>query len=43
MPYAWVGDLKRAPIAKGERTTCRDCGGLLGAVTSVEKGTGRGG
>ena len=29
MLYAWVGDQKRAPIAKGERTTCRNCGGLL--------------
>jgi hypothetical protein len=42
MPFAWVGDLKRAPIAKGERTTGRDCGGLLGAVMSVEKEAGRG-
>jgi hypothetical protein len=29
MLYAWVGDEKRAPVAKGERTTCRDCGGSL--------------
>jgi len=36
MLYAWVGDQKRAPIAKGERTTCRDCGGLLTAVMPVE-------
>ena len=27
MLYAWVDDQKRAPFAKGERTTCRDCGG----------------
>jgi hypothetical protein len=36
MLYAWVGNQKRAPIAKGERTTCRDCGGLLTAVMPVE-------
>lgn len=36
MLYAWVGDEKRAPVAKGERTTCRDCGGLLTAVMPVE-------
>lgn len=36
MLYAWVGDQKRAPLAKGERTTCRDCGGLLTAVVPVE-------
>ncbi len=36
MLYAWVGDQKRAPIAKGERTTCGDCGGLLTAVMPVE-------
>lgn len=36
MLYAWVGDQKRAPVAKGERTTCRDCGGLLTAVMPVE-------
>ena len=27
---------KRAPLAKAERTTCRDCGGLLTAMMSVE-------
>jgi len=37
MLYAWVGDQKRAPVAKGERTTCRDCGGPLTAVMPVEK------
>lgn len=36
MLYAWVGDQKRAPAEKGERTTCRDCGGLLTAVMPVE-------
>ncbi|GEC56666.1 hypothetical protein ABIF38_008854 [Bradyrhizobium japonicum] len=36
MLYAWVGDQKRAPITKGERTTCRDRGGLLTAVMPVE-------
>lgn len=34
--YAWIGEKKRAPLAKGERTTCRDCGGLLTAVIPVE-------
>lgn len=36
MFYAWIDDQKRAPIAKGERTTCRDCGGLLTSVMPVE-------
>lgn len=36
MLYAWAGDQKRAPVAKGERTTCRDCGGPLTAVMPVE-------
>lgn len=36
MLYAWVGDEKRPPLKKGERTTCRDCGGLLTAVMPVE-------
>lgn len=36
MLYAWVGDQKRSPIAKGERTTCRDCGGVLSSVMPVE-------
>lgn len=36
MLYAWVDGEKRAPVAKGERTTCRDCGGLLSAVMPVE-------
>ncbi|MFK4535160.1 hypothetical protein ABIA00_003343 [Bradyrhizobium ottawaense] len=36
MLYAWIGDEKRAPRAKGERTICRDCGGLLSAVMPVE-------
>lgn len=36
MLYAWIGDEKRGPNAKGERTTCRDCGGLLTAVIPVE-------
>lgn len=35
MLYAWVGDEKRARLAKGERTICRDCGGLLTAVMSA--------
>ncbi|ESY15371.1 hypothetical protein [Mesorhizobium sp. LNJC394B00] len=36
MLYAWVDGEKRAPLAKGERTACRDCGGLLSAVMPVE-------
>lgn len=36
MLYAWVGGDKRAPVTKGERTSCRDCGGLLTAVMPVE-------
>jgi len=36
MLYAWVGQQKRGPTAKAERTTCRDCGGLLTAVMPVE-------
>jgi len=36
MFYAWVDGEKRAPIAKGERTACRDCGGLLTSVMPVQ-------
>lgn len=36
MLYAWIGDVKRPPLEKGERTTCRDCGGTLTAVIPVE-------
>ncbi|MGP5868225.1 competence protein CoiA [Pseudomonas aeruginosa] len=36
MLYAWIGDQKRPPAAKGEQTICRDCGGLLTAVMPVE-------
>lgn len=36
MLYAWVDGVKRPPIAKGERTTCRDCGGELSSVMPVE-------
>lgn len=36
MLYAWIDGEKRAPLAKGERTTCRDCGGLLSTVMPVE-------
>jgi hypothetical protein len=36
MLYAWVGNEKRAPLVKGERTTCRDCGSPLTAVMPVE-------
>jgi len=36
MLYAWIDGVKRPPLAKGERTTCRDCGGLLTSVIPVE-------
>lgn len=36
MLYAWIDGVKRPPITKGERTTCRDCGGTLTAVIPVE-------
>src|SRR3569623_52734 len=36
MLYAWIDGKRRAPLAKGERTICRDCGGLLTAVIPVE-------
>lgn len=36
MLYAWIDGVNRPPLAKGERTTCRDCGGLLTAVMPVE-------
>jgi hypothetical protein len=36
MLYAWVDGIKRPPTAKGERTTCRDCGGLMTSVIPVE-------
>ncbi|MBO9459229.1 hypothetical protein [Labrenzia sp. R5_0] len=32
MLYAWIDGVKRPPIAKGERTTCRECGGVLTSV-----------
>ncbi|MDX0675679.1 hypothetical protein GOD41_08580 [Sinorhizobium medicae] len=36
MLYAWIGNQKRPPALKGERTECRDCGGALIAVLPVE-------
>ena len=36
MLYAWIDGVKRPPLTKGERTTCRDCGGLLTSVIPVE-------
>jgi competence CoiA-like predicted nuclease len=36
MLYAWIDGCKRAPIAKGERTICPDCGGTLTAVLPAE-------
>lgn len=32
MIYAYVDGIKRPPFAKGERTTCTDCGGVLTSV-----------
>jgi hypothetical protein len=36
MLYAWIDGMKRPPLAKGESTVCRDCGGLLSSVIPVE-------
>lgn len=36
MQYAWIDGRRRPPLAKKERTTCRDCDGLLTAVMPVE-------
>lgn len=36
MLYSWVDGEKRPPKAKGERTTCRDCEGLLTSVMPAE-------
>lgn len=36
MLYAWIDDQKRAPVANGERTTCRDCGDVLAETTIYE-------
>ncbi len=36
MLYAWIDGVKRPPLAKGERTTCPGCGGLLTSVMPVE-------
>lgn len=36
MLYAWVDGIKRPPIKKGERTTCRDCNGVLTSVIPFE-------
>lgn len=36
MLYAWIDGVKRPPLAKGERTTCPDCAGLLTSVIPVE-------
>lgn len=36
MLYAWIDGVRRPPLEKGERTTCRDCGGLLTSVIPVE-------
>jgi len=36
MLYAWINGEKRPPEAKGERTTCKDCGGVLRSVMPAE-------
>jgi hypothetical protein len=36
MLYAWVDGVKRPPLAKGESTTCRECGGILTSVLPAE-------
>lgn len=36
MLYAWIDEQKRAPVAKGERINCHDCGDMLTAVMLVE-------
>ncbi|ATY90357.1 helix-turn-helix transcriptional regulator [Pectobacterium atrosepticum] len=36
MLYAWIDDQKRAPVANGERTTCRDCGDVLAETMIYE-------
>src|SRR5207253_3862826 len=36
MLYAWIDGVKRAPVAKGERTVCRGCGGVLTSVIPAE-------
>ncbi|MFK0692688.1 hypothetical protein ACFX5Q_31710 [Mesorhizobium sp. IMUNJ 23033] len=36
MLYAWIDGVKRPPLAKGEHTTCPDCGGVLTSVIPVE-------
>lgn len=36
MLYAWIDGIKRPPLAKGECTACRNCGGVLTSVIPVE-------
>jgi len=36
MLYAWVDGIKRAPLEKGEKTICRDCGGNLTSVIPAQ-------
>jgi hypothetical protein len=36
MIFAYIDGDKRQPLCKGERTACRDCGGLLSAVMPVQ-------
>lgn len=37
MFFEWIGEERRQPIASGERTTCRLCGGQLTGVISLER------
>ncbi|RZL35826.1 MAG: hypothetical protein EOP00_30025, partial [Pedobacter sp.] len=36
MLYAWIDGIKRAPLKKGEKTICKDCGGILTSVIPSE-------
>lgn len=36
MLYAWIDGTKRAPLEKGEKTICQDCGGILTSVVPTE-------
>ena len=36
MLYAWIDGVKRAPLEKGEKTICCDCGGVLTSVIPIQ-------
>lgn len=36
MLYAWIDGIKRAPLVKGEKTVCQDCGGILTSVFPIK-------